>query len=297
VRRLAPALILAASFGLVLLVAFGVFSLAAQHYAPSSASTTGSSASAITGWSILAPGQPRPIATPLDLAHQAGTDRFTLIAAAAANSAVLLVLACALALGIGIPFGFWIGISGPRVLAALVRATTSVGVTFPAFFLAFLLQLVAIALAERAQRTVVPVYGYGLDLHMVLPTLALTLAPLAYATRLVALAAEDVERREFVRTARAKGMTERIVVYRHVAANMVGAIGESALGALRLALGGLVIVEFLLVWPGLGLLILRAANVQDVPVFFGGVAVLAVAFLTVELALDAITQRAGRTAG
>lgn len=295
-RRSASVVVPLVSFGLVLLVAFGIYSLAARHYAASS-SSSGASASAIAGWSIVPPGQPKPFTPSLDLAHQAGTDGLTLVATAAGNSAVLLVLACALALGIGIPFGFWIGLSGPRALAALVRATTSVGITFPAFFLAFLLQLVAIALAQLAQRTVLPVYGYGLDLHIVLPTLALALAPLAYATRLVALSAEDVERRDFVRTARAKGMTERIVIYRHIAANMVGIVGESALGAVRLALGGLVIVEFLLVWPGLGLLILRAANVQDVPVFLGGVAVLALAFLAVELGLDALTRRTGRTAG
>jgi peptide/nickel transport system permease protein len=287
-----------ASFVLVVVIAHVLYALAARHYAPGTANAaTGASASAVNGWAIVAPQQPTPLNPPIDLALQAGTGRPQLIAAAALNSAVLLVLACAFALGLGIPLGFWLGISGPRPVAAIARATTSVGITFPAFFLAFLLQLIAIWLGQRFHRSVVPVFGYGFDGHLVLPTLALALAPLAYATRLIALAAEDIEHRDFVLTARAKGMTERIVIYRHVAANMLGILGESALGAVRLALSGLVIIEFLLVWPGLGLLVLRAANVQDLPIFLGSISVLALAFLAVEFGLDVATRHTGGPKG
>jgi peptide/nickel transport system permease protein len=279
------------SLALVLAVAYGVLALAARHYAPSASSPiTGASASAINGWVLVAPGQPKPVNPPLDLARQAGLGDVQLVGAAALNSAILLVLALSLALGIGVPLGFWVGVSGPHVVADMVRATTSIGITFPAFFLAFLLQLVAIAFAQLFQRTIVPVFGYGIDGHLVLPTIALALAPLAYVMRLVALAAEDLEHRDFVRTARAKGLSEGLVIYRHIATNMVATLAEAALGAARLALGGLVIVEFVLVWPGLGLLTLRAANVQDFSVFLSAVFVFATVFLAVEISIDALTR-------
>ena len=284
------------SLVLVLGVVYGLFALAARHYAPS-APASGASASAVKGWVIVAPGQAEPLTPSLDLAHQAATSGVALIATAGLNSAVLLLVACALAFVIGIPLGFWVAVSAPRPVAAAVRATSSVGITFPAFFLVFLLQLVAIRLTETLGHLVVPVFGYGLDAHIVLPALALALAPMAYSLRLVALAAEDIAQRDFVRTARAKGLSERVVIYRHIASNMVGTLGESMLGGVRLALGGLVIVEYLLVWPGLGVLILRAANVQDVPVLLGSVLVLATAFLAVEIALDALTAPRRTSAG
>jgi len=290
-RRWSTALSRLTSLALVLALAYGVLALATRHYAPSAPSPlTGASASAINGWVLVGPGQPKPVNPPLDLARQAGLGDGQLVGAAALNSAVLLILALGLALGIGIPVGFWVGVSGPRVFADVVRATASIGITFPAFFLAFLLQLVAISLAQVFHRTIVPVFGYGLDGHLVLPTIALALAPMAYAMRLVALAAEDLEHRDFVRTARAKGLSEELVIYRHIATNMVATLAEAALGAARLALGGLVIVEFVLVWPGLGLLTLRAANVQDFPIFLGAVFVLATVFLAVEISLDALTR-------
>jgi len=290
-RGWSSAVSMLASLALVLAVAYGVLALAARHYAPSGPnSLTGASASAINGWVLVPPGQPKPVNPPLDLARQAGLGAGELVGGAALNSAFLLVLALGIALGIGIPLGFWVGVSGPRLVADGIRATTSIGITFPAFFLAFLLQLLAIALAQVFHRTIVPVFGYGLDGHLVLPTIALSLAPMAYVVRLVALAGEDLERRDFVRTARAKGLGEPLVIYRHIARNMVATIAESALGATRLALGGLVIVEFVLVWPGLGLLTLRAANVQDFPVFLGSVLVLATVFLAIEIALDALTR-------
>jgi peptide/nickel transport system permease protein len=144
---------------------------------------------------------------------------------------------------------------------------------------------------------VVPVYGFGLDGHLVIPVIALALAPCAFVVRLVALTATDLNVRDFVRTARAKGLSEAAVVYRHIAPNMIGAIGEAGLGALRFVLAGLVIVEYLLVWPGLGVLTLRAANVQDLPLFLAGAAILALVFQLTELGLDVVTNRRGLIVG
>ncbi len=295
-RVLGIAITTTVGLALAAAVAGAFYSLAAVHYAPAPP-VLGASSTSVNGWNIVLPGQPKPLVAPTDLAAQARVDGPALVATAAVNSSYLIVLAAALALGIGVPLGLWLAVLAPRPLAAAIRAATSVGITFPAFFLAFSLQLVAIALAERNGRTILPVYGFGIDGHLVIPTISLALAPIAYVTRLVALAAEDIATRDFVRTARAKGLLESAIVSRHLVPNLVGALGEAGLGAVRLALGGLVIVEFLLVWPGVGLLILRAANVQDTWTFIAGVSVLATAFLAVEIGLDLVTRRSGRVSG
>lgn len=290
------AAIAAASACVVPLVMVALYSIAVSRYAPSIA-FSGLSPSSIPGWAIAQPGSAPAPNPPFDLARQAGVSGLTLVATSLAASGALVVVSFGLVLAAAVPLGFWVGIRAPRSLGALVLAISSMGMTLPAFFVALLLQIAAIFLTEHVHRTVVPVYGYGLDGHLVIPVIALALAPFAYLTRLVALAAADAVRSDYVRTARAKGLSERSVAYRHIAANIAGAVGESALGALRLMLGSLVIVEYLLAWPGLGLLTLRAANVQDAPIFLGSALLFAGFFLAIEIGLDLLTHRRGLVSG
>jgi len=269
-----------------------VYQLARLRYAPSVA-TSGLSPASIPGWLIAPPGS-SPLANPsFDLAHLYGTDPPTLIVTAFLWSSAIVLLSCALTIAGGIPLGLWLGLRAPRAVAAIVLATTSFGLTLPAFFIALALQVAAVWLTARIHSTVVPVYGYGLDGHLVIPVIALSLAPFAYVTRMVALAASAAARADYVRTARAKGLPERVVTYRHIVATIAATLTARALGALRIMLGSLVIVEYLLAWPGIGLLTLRAANVQGVPVFIGCAIVIASLFLASELALDVGTHRRG----
>lgn len=263
-----------------------------------STSSGGLAGSALQGWRIADGLQPLgQLTRGFDLAQQAGVSDVALVLAAALNSAFLVLLATGAALVLGVPIGFWLALHAPRSIGPLLRAGTNVGVAFPAFFVAFLLQVVAVEATGRLGHTVVPVYGFGLDGHLVIPVIALALAPMALVIRLVALAATDLDARDFVRTAHAKGLGETTIVYRHIAPNMLGAIGEAGLGALRAVLAGLVIVEYLLVWPGLGVLALRAANVQDLPLFLGSATLLALLFYATDLALDRATLRRGVITG
>lgn len=267
--------------------------LAARNFAPS-VTVGGLAGGAIGGWSLRGtPAAFGEIVLGFDLAAQANLTAPALVVRSALNSAILIALAWGLAIGSAIPLGFWLALRAPRSLLAALRAVAGVGVAFPAFFAAFLLQVAAVEMAGRAGRTVLPVYGFGLDAHLVIPVIALALAPSAYALRFVALAAAELNVRDFVRTARAKGVPESSIVYRHILPNMVGAVGEAGVGALRLVLSGLVIVEYLLVWPGLGVLALRAANVHDLTLFLAAVSILASVYLLSEIALDLVTRRRG----
>jgi peptide/nickel transport system permease protein len=291
--------ILENAFTLVLVVGVGalLFFLAARNFLATT-STAGVAGSALQGWQISTGAQPfGQVVRGFDLAAQAGVSPVVLVLLAAANSAFLVTLATTFALLAGVPAGFWIAIHAPPWSVTALKSAANVGVAFPAFFVAFLLQVAAVEATGRLGHSVVPVYGFGLDGHLVIPVLALTLAPLAFVVRLVALTATELNVRDFVRTARAKGLSERTVVYRHLAPNMLGAIGEAGLGALRLVLAGVVIVEYLLVWPGLGVLALRAANVQDLPLFLASAVVLGTLLYLTDVSLDLVTNRRGHIGG
>lgn len=277
-----------AALGLSLIVAAVVFRIALSNYLPSPGLV----------WNVLA--APRAIAGPIqgqDLAASAGVPVAVLLFGAALNSAFIVVLAAGLAVIVGIPLGFWLAIHAPRSFSRVLRSVMSLGLAFPAFFIAFLLQIGAVELTKSAGRPLIPVFGFGLDAHLVIPVLALSIAPLAYVARLVALGAEDLEARDFVRTARAKGITELRVVYGHIVPNMVGALSEAALGGVRSVLAALVIVEYLVSWPGLGYLLLRAVRVQDELVLILGIGMLASLFLMLERAIDVVTARTGVVSG
>jgi peptide/nickel transport system permease protein len=282
---------------LVIAVVLLLFLLAAMNFT-ASRSSAGVAGSALPGWQI-SEGVQRfgEIRLGFDLAAQADLPGPLLVALALLNSAFLVVLSTGLVMAVGVPLGFWLAIHAPRWLVGFLKSGANVGVAFPAFFVAFLLQVAAVEAAGRLGHSVLPVYGFGLDSHLVIPVIALALAPFAYVVRLVALAATELNARDFARTARAKGLTEVAVVYGHIAPNMLGAIGEAGLGAVRFVLGGLVIVEYLLVWPGVGVLALRAANVQDLPIFLMSVALLAALFFLTDLGLDLVTQRRGLIGG
>jgi peptide/nickel transport system permease protein len=280
------------SIALMLVVFLVLFWRAEQMYSAPFLRSSGSSPSSLILWTLHDPYPPQPDQQ-FDLAAQSNTTALGIVAESALRSSVLVVLATALALGLGVPLGFWLALHAPRRLAGFVRTTATLGGTLPAFFVAFLLQIGAVVIAQGAGRTIVPVFGFGLDGHLVIPVLALAAAPVAYVLRLVAVTASELAGRDFVRAARAKGLRESQVIYGHIAPNMLGTLGESALGAVRLVLGGLLVVEYLLVWPGLGGLIVRAIVVQDAAVLLLAVALLGVLFLISELALDLVVGRTG----
>jgi ABC-type dipeptide/oligopeptide/nickel transport system permease component len=282
---------------MVIAVTAVLFLLAARWYAPGSGSI-GAIAGGLNAWPMRSsPADLGQLLAVRALAAQAGVAPELLVLGASLNSAFLIVLALMLASLLGVPTGFWLAIHAPRRLVTAVGSITNLGVSLPAFFIAFLMQVAAVEIAGRAGRTVLPVYGFGIDLHLVIPVIALAAAPFAYITRLVLVSATELNAREFVRTARAKGLSEQSVVYRHIAPNMLGAIGEALLGGSRLVIGGLVIVEYLVLWPGIGALALRAANVQDLGTLLASVAVLGALFFVAEVGLDLVTRRTGQTTG
>jgi len=143
----------------------------------------------------------------------------------------------------------------------LVLGATSVGQSLPAFWVGILL-----ALFFGVQLGWLPVSGREGFSSLILPALSLGLLPVVSISRLTRSSMVDVLRQDFVRTARAKGLVESAVVYRHALRNgllpVVTLLGLQ-LGAL---LSGAVITEQVFAWPGIGRLAVDAIQNRDYPI-------------------------------
>lgn len=291
IRLFAPAI---GSLVIQVAVVATLYFAAARWFAPL-LSGRGLAPGVVTSWSYRAVPLPfEPTAAGTDLAQRSQTTGIALLAEAGAHSASLVLLSCVSATVLAVPIGFWLATRAPRRLVAPVLAITSLGVALPAFFVVFLLQVVVVEVAGRVGHTVLPVYGYGLDSHLIIPAVALTLTAWAYITRFVVLSASDLAANDFVRTARGKGLNEWEIVRNHIAPNMIGVVAEAVLGGFRIVIGGLVVVEYLVVWPGLGVLALRALNAQDPGLFIGSSAILGAVLLGSTVAIDYASRRSGR---
>ncbi|HEY6103938.1 MAG TPA: ABC transporter permease [bacterium] len=122
--------------------------------------------------------------------------------------------------------------------------------------------------------------------HLVLPAVTLSTVPLAIIARMTRSSLLEVLRQDYVRTARAKGLTERRVVFGHALRNaaipVITVIGLNV-GSL---LGGAILTETIFAWPGIGRLVVDAIFARDYPVVQGAVLVIAVVFVVVNLLVD-----------
>src|SRR5881628_2143675 len=131
-----------------------------------------------------------------------------------------------------------------------------------------------------------PAYGTGTWRHLVLPALALAAAPLAQNVRLVRAGMLEVLGQDYVRTARAKGLGERRVVYRHALRNAALPVITVAGLSLGFMLSGALIIETVFAWPGMGRLIVQAVPGRDFPVIQAGVFVFALVFVVINVVVD-----------
>jgi len=179
-------------------------------------------------------------------------------AAAVGSSAVLMLTSIAGAIAVGVPAGIAYGWSGSRVLKAVAWSASTLAASLPAFFWAVAIELLMILLWVQWGLRFLPTAGFGLDEHLVLPSLALGIRPAAYIFRLTATAVEEIRHADYVRTAIAKGLGDRLLLKRHVLPNAAPNIIAATVLAARGALSSLVIVEYVFIWGGAGLTFVQA---------------------------------------
>lgn len=160
------------------------------------------------------------------------------------------------------------------------------GVSMPSFWLALLLMYLISAIAMRWGVALLPITGQGDLKHLVLPAFVLGFGVSGSMARLVRSSMLEVMRQEYIITARAKGLAQRLVILRHALRNaLIPVITMMGLmfGAL---LGGTVIIETVFSRRGLGRTIVDAIVTKDLPVVMGAVLLTAVAYMLVTLVVD-----------
>jgi len=203
-------------------------------------------------------------------------------------TAQLALAAIALQLLIGVSLGILAAIRRGRWQDHAVTLFTLIGQSVPAFFVGSLLIYV---FAYRWGWF--PISGYGAGgwdriAHLVLPAMTLATLDAAYYARVVRSELVDVLGEDYVRTARAKGLPEHVVIGRHALRNALGPLVTLAGLDLGLLLGGAVVTEFLFAWPGLGREVLQAILEIDIPLILGVVLVSAIAIAVANLLVDLV---------
>ncbi|MFP4012127.1 MAG: nickel ABC transporter permease [Spirochaetaceae bacterium] len=163
------------------------------------------------------------------------------------------------------------------MLAALV------GVAAPVFWLALMLQLLF-----SVQLRWFPATGMGSMRHLVLPAITLGMASAALMARITRSSMLDVLKQDYITTARAKGLAEKVVIYKHALKNALIPV-VTVLGLqFGILLGGAVLTETVFAWPGVGRLLVDAILRRDYPVVQGTVMMLAFLFVIINLVVDII---------
>ena len=173
----------------------------------------------------------------------------------------------------------------------ILTFTVLAGISVPSFWLGLLLILLfAVDLRWLPASGMYAVYGGG-DLpdllrHLILPALTLSVVAAGVIARLTRSAMLEVLRQDFIRTARAKGVPERRVLYVHAfkaaLVSVVPVIGVQA----GFVLGGAVYIETVFQWPGIGRMLVRAISTRDILLVQGGVVLVSACYVLFNLVVD-----------
>jgi len=204
-----------------------------------------------------------------------------LIVSKLGTTLILGIASLAFALLISIPLGVMAAIWRNSLIDRLCLATAVIGQALPNFFFALLLiMLFAIGLRW------LPVSGSGTWLHFVMPTIALGYYIAPAFMRLIRAGMIEVLESDYIRTARAKGLPARSVIFKHALRNAVVPVVALAAVQLGFLLGGSVVIETLFALDGLGYLAYQSINTKDFPVMQNIVLLLSVIYVVLTLAAD-----------
>jgi ABC-type dipeptide/oligopeptide/nickel transport system permease component len=204
-----------------------------------------------------------------------------LIALRLPSSLELAGAAFVLALGVAFALGIACVIYRDSIVDHLVAGFSVFAQVVPGFWLGLVLVLL-FAVHWR----ILPVSGSGDLAHLILPAVTLAIPTLGRMTRLVRAGMLEVLQSDYIRTARAKGLTERQVLLGHAVKNALLPLVTQAGLELGDLVGSSFIIETVFAWPGLGRMTVNAVQQRDFPVVQGAVLTIATGFVLINLAVD-----------
>ena len=174
---------------------------------------------------------------------------------------------------VAIPFGIWAAVRRNRLIDRLLSICSFAGLSMPSFFLAMIFLYLA------SQGGILPLGGMrsaffddlspmgkmiDLGKHLIIPTLVISVGSMGALQRIMRGSMLDVLRQQYILTARAKGLPEHRVIYRHALRNAINPLITLFGYELSSLLSGAALTEIICSWPGIGSLMLTAVRAKDV---------------------------------
>ena len=211
------------------------------------------------------------------------TEVVTLIMARLPATLILMAAGIAVEVILGLIFGITAAIHRGGAIDRLVMMACFIGVSAPQFVVAlFLLYIFALTLGWF------PMSGFGTVAHVVLPAMTLGVLAAGWYARMVRSAMIELLNQDYVRTARAKGISERRVILRHALPNALLPIIAMIGIDIGQFMSGVVVVESVYGWPGIGQLVWQAIQQVDLPIIMGVTLVSAFAIVMGNLIADLV---------
>ena len=220
--------------------------------------------------------------------QQRGQTVLSILGSGIPLSAQLGLPAVILQIVLGVPMGIIAAVrSGSRVLDTTNMSVNLVLLALPTFVVIPFYQLFMVFLSAHPLPSA-PVAYSGSFTDLIAPIILLALAGMGYFARLTRTTMLDVLHQDYVRTARAKGLTERIVIYRHAFRNALNPLVTAVGPSLAFIVGGAFFAEFLFNIPGIGLAAINSIGAKDMPVVQGTTIIVALAVVVMNLVVDVV---------
>lgn len=196
--------------------------------------------------------------------------------------------ALVIAVVLAIPIGIIAAVKKNSVFDYLSMMLATLGISIPVFFTGILLIYIFSVIFN-----VLPSSGYGGPLwtkegwaHLILPAFSLSSILIASTSRLTRSSMLEVLQEDFIRTARAKGVKEAVVVNKHAFRNAMIPVITNIGNQLAMLFGGAILTETVFAWPGIGRLAVKAVSYRDQPLVFGTILVLSFLYVVTNLIID-----------
>ena len=214
------------------------------------------------------------------------------------NTFVLAVSAIVIAIILVLIFGIISAIYKDTWLDKFIQIISTVGMSVPSFFSAILFAwLFGFVLHKYTNLemtgSLYELDDFGESMHikwknLILPAIVLGIRPLAVVIQLMRNSLLEVMSQDYIRTARAKGLSEYQIIKKHAVKNAMNPVVTAISGWFASMLAGAVFVEYIFGWNGLGKEIVNALNMLDLPVIMGSVLVIAIIFIIINIFVDVI---------
>ena len=209
------------------------------------------------------------------------------------NSSILMLCSAVIAIPLAILIGTWSALKKDTVVDHVTGVVTLVMASLPEFVVGVLLVLLlSTGLLHLLPAVFVLIPGEHVWTHpgqLVLPVLTLVLAVSPYIIRIMRATMLEVLDSQYVQQARLKGLPERTVIWRHAVPNAIGPVAQVIALQLAWLIGGVVIVEYLFRFPGIGFELIDSVTNRDLPVIQALVIAIALFYVVVNLVADVVT--------